>query len=268
MYLTDEAHLKKKAKNTVGCTIPNIAAQLTIGDTILFDDGLIEARVESIENAKATLKILRISSKKPFIKNEKGINFPDSKLLLPALTEYDKQCLPFVLEHADMVGYSFVRSNNDILALKEAMGAQKKPLILKIETLEAVNNLPNLLLCGMEEAHVGVMIARGDLAVEIGFERMSEIQEEILWICEAAHVPSIWATQVLENLNKSGVATRAEITDAAYSASADCVMINKGQHTVQVLKTLKDVLFRSGGHRIKKRFTFRPLTIATRFLNE
>jgi pyruvate kinase len=110
------------------------------------------------------------------------------------------------------------------------------------------------------------MIARGDLAVEIGFERMSEIQEEILWICEAAHVPVIWATQVLENLNKSGIATRSEITDAAHAAQADCVMINKGSHTIKVIETLRDVLERIGGHHVKKRYTFRPLTIAKRFM--
>ncbi len=76
------------------------------------------------------------------------------------------------------------------------------------------------------------MIARGDLAVEIGFERMSEVQEEILWISEAAHAPVIWATQVLETLNKSGIATRSEITDAAHAAMAECVMLNKGSHTL------------------------------------
>jgi pyruvate kinase len=140
-------------------------------------------------------------------------------------------------------------------------------IILKIETLEAVLNLPSLLLKGMEEHAFGVMIARGDLAVEIGFERMGEIQEEILWICEAAHVPVIWATQVLENLNKSGMATRSEITDAGHAALADCVMINKGDHTLEVLETLKDILQRTSEHRIKKRYTFRPLGIATRFLD-
>ncbi|MBK9334453.1 MAG: pyruvate kinase, partial [Ignavibacteria bacterium] len=87
-------------------------------------------------------------------------------------------------------------------------------IILKIETTEAVNNLPSLLIQGMKDKYFGVMIARGDLAVEIGFERMSEIQEEILWICEAAHIPVIWATQVLDSLNKSGIATRSEVTDA------------------------------------------------------
>jgi pyruvate kinase len=111
------------------------------------------------------------------------------------------------------------------------------------------------------------MIARGDLAVEIGIERLSEIQDEILWICEAAHTPAIWATQVLESLNKSGFASRSEGTDAARSVMAECVMINKGAHLIEVLESLKDILKRSGGHRIKKRYLFRPLHIAQRFLS-
>jgi pyruvate kinase len=120
----------------------------------------------------------------------------------------------------------------------------------------------------MQQKAFGVMIARGDLAVEIGFERMGEIQEEILWICEAAHVPVVWAMQVLETLNKSGIATRSEITDAAHAAMAECVMINKGDHTIEVIETLRDILHRTGGHHIKKRFTFRPLSIAERFIKE
>jgi pyruvate kinase len=118
----------------------------------------------------------------------------------------------------------------------------------------------------MQQKAFGVMIARGDLAVEIGFERMGEIQEEILWICEAAHVPVVWATQVLETLNKSGMATRSEITDASHAAMAECVMINKGDHTIEVIETLRDILHRTGGHHIKKRFIFRSLSIAQRFI--
>ncbi len=268
IYLSDEANMADD-KLTVGCTVPGIAEQLNTGETVLFDDGLIEARVEKIESDRAKLQILRVSSKKPFIKNEKGINFPDSSLLLPALTEYDIQCLAFITKHADIIGYSFVRNTKDILQLQEALGKNKKQsLIIKIETPEAVKNLADLLFCGMREENIGVMIARGDLAVEIGFERMSEIQEEILWICEAAHVPVIWATQVLENLNKSGVATRSEITDAAHAALADCVMINKGAHIIRTMETLRDILIRSGGHHVKKRYTFRPLAIATRFMTK
>ncbi|OWY22457.1 pyruvate kinase [Sphingobacteriales bacterium UPWRP_1] len=256
-------------KNTVGCTIAGIAQQLKPGETVLFDDGLIETRVEKTEGRKALLRIIRISSRKPVIKTEKGINFPDSRLQLPALTEYDRQCLPFILQHADMVGYSFVNSPRDIEELRTAIGNRGNiALILKIETPEAVNNLPSLLLAGLQEEKIGVMIARGDLAVEIGFERMSEIQEEILWICEAAHIPVIWATQVLENLNKSGIATRSEITDAAHAALADCVMVNKGQYIIQVIETLKDIVKRSGRHHAKKRYTFHPLRIASRFMEQ
>lgn len=268
IILTDENNLADD-KNTVGCTVPGIAAQINTGETVLFDDGLIEAKVEKTDGNKAILQVIRISSKKPFIKNEKGINFPESVLTMPALTDFDRSCLSFIVKHADMVGYSFVRSTKDILQLQEARGKNKKTaLIIKIETPEAVKNLPHLLFAVLREENTGVMIARGDLAVEIGFERMSEIQEEILWICEAAHVPVIWATQVLENLNKSGVATRSEITDAAHAALADCVMINKGDHIIQTIETLRDILIRSGGHHVKKRYTFRPLAIATRFMTK
>ena len=137
---------------------------------------------------------------------------------------------------------------------------------MKIETSDAVKNLPSLLLQGMHEDVFGVMIARGDLAVEIGFERMSEIQEEILWISEAAHVPVIWATQVLDNLNKSGIATRSEVTDAFYAGQSECVMLNKGEYILRTLKALTDILRRSGEHHVKKRFAFRPMQIASRYL--
>ena len=266
IYLADEDNMEDD-KLTVGCTIPGIAEQLNTGEIVLFDDGLIEARVEKNEHSRAKLQVLRISSKKPFIKNEKGINFPDSTLLMPALTDYDKKCLPFIIKNADIVGYSFVHNTKDLLQLQEELGKNKKiALVIKIETPQAVKNFADLLFVGLREERIGVMIARGDLAVEIGFERMSEIQEEILWICEAAHVPVIWATQVLENLNKSGIATRSEVTDAAHAAMADCVMINKGEHIIRTMETLRDILTRSGGHHVKKRFTFRPLNIASRFM--
>jgi len=248
---------------------PGIIGMLKKGDRIYIDDGIIKGVVESIKNGKARVRIVRISSGKPQIKANKGINFPDSDIDMASLTEFDIACLPFICEHADMVGYSFVRVPSDMTGLQQILRkhSAKPPLIIiKIETPEAVKNLPDLLFQGMQQKVFGVMIARGDLAVEIGFERMGEIQEEILWICEAAHVPVIWATQVLETLNKSGIATRSEITDAAHSAMAECVMINKGDHTIEVLETLQNILHRVGGHHIKKRFTFRPLSIAQKFI--
>jgi pyruvate kinase len=262
-YLSDK---KKKDLPVVGCSIPNIATQLQRGEKVLFDDGLIEAKVVEANRDAAKLEVIRVSSKKPYLKNEKGINFPDSKLALSALTEYDRKCLPFILKYADMVGYSFVHNTPDLAELQNAMTEKKLPVILKIETPEGFKNLPHLLFKAMEQERYGVMIARGDLAVELGFERISEVQEEILWICDAAHAPVIWATQVLENMNKKGIATRSEVTDAAYGVMAECVMVNKGPHTVQVIKTLKNILQRSGSHRLKKRYLFRPLNVAKEFL--
>jgi pyruvate kinase len=248
---------------------PGIVAMLKKGERVFIDDGIIKGIIESNTKKGAALRLVRIASHKPQIKAGKGINFPDSDISIPSLTDFDKACLPFICKHADMVGYSFVKNATDLPMLQQALlkSTTKPPhIILKIETPQAVKNLPELLLLGMQQPVFGVMIARGDLAVEIGFERMSEIQEEILWICEAAHVPVVWAKQVLENLNKSGIATRSEITDAAHATMAECVMINKGGHTVEVIETLTDILHRIGGHHIKKRFTFRLLSIAKNYM--
>jgi pyruvate kinase len=240
------------------------------GEHIFFDDGKFEARVTKVLPGQIEVKVVRISAKNHYLKPQRGINLPDSEITIPTLTAEDKQNIPFICEHADMVGYSFVNSPEDIETLREEINKYDSPhkpsIILKIERLTAIQNLPALLMNGMKDEALGVMIARGDLAVEIGFERLSEIQEEILWICEAAHVPVIWATQVLETLNKTGYATRSEITDAAMSGRAECVMLNKGKYIVKTIATLEDILTRQQGHVNKKRYIMRPLGIAKSFI--
>ncbi|HPH92495.1 MAG TPA: pyruvate kinase [Ferruginibacter sp.] len=271
VWLAEDMKGFKEGDIVISPNEPGIIKMLKKGERVFIDEGIIKGFIETTKRNKAAMRIVRISSVKQQIKEAKGINFPDSDISISSLTEYDKACLPFICEYADMVGYSFVRYPSDLSGLQEALkNSTSKPphIIIKIETTEAVKNLPQLLLCGMQEQAFGLMIARGDLAVEIGFERMGEIQEEILWICEAAHVPVVWATQVLETLNKSGMATRSEITDATHAAMAECIMINKGDHTIEVIETLRDILQRTGGHRNKKRFTFRPLSIAQNFINE
>ena len=111
-------------------------------------------------------------------------------------------------------------------------------VVLKIETSAGFENLPRLLLEGLRRPPLAVMIARGDLAVEVGFERLAELQEEILWLCEACHVPAIWATQVLDTLARTGVPSRAEVTDAAASVAAECVMLNKGPFVDEAVRVL------------------------------
>ena len=188
------------------------------------------------------------------IRPEKGMNFPDSNLGLPALTEKDLSDLDFVVSQADLVGYSFVQSADDMDRLVAALAerdAAHLGIVAKIETRRCVQNLPDILAHGAGRHPFGVMIARGDLAVEIGFARLAEIQEEILWLCEAAHVPVIWATQVLENLIKRGMPSRAEITDIAMAERAECVMINKGPFVLDAIAMLDDVVERMRGHQHK-----------------
>ena len=133
-----------------------------------------------------------------------------------------------------------------------------------METRRAFELLPELILAAMSSPAIGIMIARGDLAVECGYERLAEVQEEILWICEAAHVPVVWATQVLESLAKDGQPSRAEITDAAMSERAECVMLNKGPHILEAVDLLDRILRRMEAHQHKKRAMLRRLHWWTR----
>ena len=116
-----------------------------------------------------------------------------------------------------------------------------------------------MLFAAMGARVAGVMIARGDLAVECGYERLAEGQEEILWACEAAHVPVVWATQVLETLARTGQPSRAEITDAAMGVRAEFVMLNKGPHVREAIRALDDILRRMQLHQSKKRPLLRAL---------
>jgi pyruvate kinase len=189
----------------------------------------------------------------------------DARLDLPSLTDKDLADLPFVCRHADLVGYSFVRTAEDVRRLHaelERHAGGQVGVVLKIENQEAFDHLPDILLAGMERSRVGVMVARGDLAVEIGFERIAEVQNEILWLCEAAHIPVIWATQVLDNLAKTGIPTRAEISDAAFSAQAECVMLNKGPNIQAAVRLLQGILTRMEGHATKRKSELRALNVA------
>lgn len=258
---------KTKGK-TIYCQIPGITTFIKKGTVMMINDGLTEAQATGNSLYGIEITITRISGKAN-IKTGKGINFLNTIIPIDSLTHDDIKALEFVKKHADLVGYSFVRTVEDLMQLHQHLYANASPktpaLIIKIETPESVINLPVLLLYAMRYPHFGVMIARGDLAVEIGFGRMSEIQEEILWICEAAHTPVIWATQVLDQLNKSGIASRSEITDAYKAAQAECIMINKGTYTHLVLETLGDLVQRSHRHHLKKRYEMQALGIARKF---
>jgi pyruvate kinase len=246
----------------IGCTLAQVFDDAGPGQRIHFDDGKISGVITAVTPEEMEVRVVSAGVAGTRLRAEKGINLPDTHLDIPALTEDDLAALPFVAEHADIVNLSFVRTPDDVADLMErmtALGRDDLDVVLKIETVEAFENLPQILLEAMRWPDVGVMIARGDLAVEAGFERMAEVQEEILWLCEAGHVPVIWATQVLDSLARTGLPSRAEVTDAAMAERAEAVMLNKGPFVTDAIVFLSGVLGRMQEHVSKKRTLLRQL---------
>ncbi len=249
----------------IPCTLDAVFDAVETGHPIWFDDGKIGGQVLSNDGNNITVTITQAEPQGSKLRAEKGINLPHSELNTPAMTELDVFNLRVLAPHIDVIGLSFVRSADDVLALHRQLseiGANHLGTVLKIETRQAFENLPMILLTSLNRPPVGVMVARGDLAVEIGFERLAEVQEEILWLCEAAHIPVIWATQVLESMAKSGMPSRAEVSDAALSVRAECVMLNKGPYMVETVRFLSGVLERMSRNQVKRRPVMRHLSVS------
>jgi pyruvate kinase len=249
----------------VECQFPEVLDQLQVGAEVWIDEGKLGSQVDAVLPEGLLLRVTRAGEKGERLQPDKGLNFPGTDLNVSPLTEKDLRDLDFVAQHADIVGYSFVQEPSDVVRLQqELLRRQRGPghvlgLIAKIETPRAVRHLPELIVEAAGKQPLGVMIARGDLAVEIGFERLAEIQEEMLWVCEAAHIPVIWATQVLENFVKKGTPSRAEMTDAAMAERAECVMLNKGPYVAEAATILDHVLTRMHDHQVKKTSQLRAL---------
>lgn len=246
----------------IGCTLAEAFDGARPGERVFLDDGKLGGVVVRADPDEFEVRITEVRPGGAGLKAGKGINLPDTDLRIAALTDKDLADLPFVVAHADIVNLSFVRATSDVEQLLDELdrlGGAHLGVVLKIENAAAFENLPELLLAAMRHEVIGVMIARGDLAVEVGFERLAEVQEEILWLCEAAHVPVIWATQVLDTMARTGRASRAEVTDAAMSERAECVMLNKGPYIVEAIGTLDSILRRMREHQDKKRSLLRKL---------
>jgi pyruvate kinase len=249
------------------CLIREIFEVLKPGAHMWINEGRIGAVVEKNTKAGLVLRVTDAREKGEKLRAEMALNFPDADLHISPLTERDLENLDFVVQHADIVGYSFVQTAEDISLLLSELDVRrarfkrqdKLGLIAKIETAKAVRNLPEMIVRAAARGPFGVMIARGDLAIEVGYLRIAELQEEILWLCEAAHVPVIWATQVLESLAKKGMPTRAELTDAAMSERAECVMLNKGPFIIEAVGVLDELLRQTAAHHSKKTSKLRAL---------
>lgn len=240
-YLSSEGEYKA----VLGCSSNDAILCVSEGDRVFIDDGKLELKVIEKRQTEILCEVTRSKDKGTVIKEEKGINFPDSDINLKAITIDDKVNLFTVLDYVDIIGISFCQSKSDIQDLKDILNSHLKEnlgIVAKIETQKSISNLPDILKALIEHHYSGIMIARGDLAIEVGFENLSVLQEEILNLCEAAHIPVIYATQVLENMMKTNLPSRAEITDAAFAQRADCIMLNKGAYAIDTIKILKTIL--------------------------
>jgi pyruvate kinase len=249
----------------IHCTLDAAFASVRPGENVWLDDGKIGGIVTANDGSTIRVKITRTGPNGARLRAEKGINLPDTQFALSALTAKDLADLEQVVGFVDMVALSFLRGPDDILLLEDhlhRLGAGHRGIVLKIENRQAFENLPRILLASLRSPPVGVMVARGDLAVEVGFERLSEVQEEILWLCEAAHVPVIWATQILEGMAKKGAPSRAEISDAVMSSRAECAMLNKGPYIVETVRFLSGVLSRMDQHLDKRMAMLRRLSVS------
>jgi len=248
----------------ISCTYPAVFELAKPGQTVFFDDGKIEAKIEELTEDYMLLKIKGAKDRGSKLAADKGINFPEIDIHADGLTEKDQNDLKTISDLADIINLSFVNRWQDVEAILEQFKALNisPGLVLKIETAEGVKNLPEILLHAMRYPDIGLMIARGDLAVETGWKGFYHIQEEIIRLCEAAYIPAIWATQVLESLSKNNVPTRAEIIDAASAQKLEAIMLNKGNYVHSTIRLLSQMLRKSQYRQKYKEIGLKPIAMA------
>jgi pyruvate kinase len=263
----EDGNVKKHAH--ISCTLAEVFKDVQTGESLLLDDGKIEGRIINVSKKEIHVEVIHAKEEGTKLKADKGINLPESHLSISGLTDKDRKDLKFVVVHADVVNFSFVNSTEDVHDLiteLKNLNAPNLGIIYKIETQSGFKNLPGILLTAMQTYPLGVMIARGDLAIEGGWKNLAGMQEEIMRLCEASHVPIIWATQVLETLSKKGIPSRAEITDAAMAQQAECVMLNKGPHIVHTIKLLDNIMKSMEAYH-KKKAPMLPKLNSSEYLN-
>jgi len=233
------------AKAEIACSNPDIFDFIEIETPLYIDDGKIGLRVTEKTDDGVLCRVEHAKPNGSVLKGVKGINFPEADLDIEAVTPLDRQNLRAVIGFADIIGISFTQKASDVAEVKNILKENNKELtglVAKIETKKGVQRLPFILMELFSWQNSGVMIARGDLAIEVGFENLPRIQEEILELCEAAHTPVIYATQIMENMMKKNLPSRAEVIDASMAQRADCIMLNKGLFAVETIDMLGKIL--------------------------
>lgn len=220
-------------------TYPDLYRNIVVGSKILMDDGNIELKVSKIDGERIICDVVQGGVLKP----NKTVNIPDVNLTFPVLTEKDREDITFAVENNfDYVCASFVRNREDVLYVKDLINSKDVGIISKIENSEGVNNFDEIL-----DASDGVMIARGDLAVEIDYEEVPILQKQMIHRCRAVGKPVIVATQMLESMRENIRATRAEVSDVANAVmdGTDCIMLSAetstGKYPVQAVRTMAKI---------------------------
>ena len=246
----------------IGCSVSAAFEAAQPGHRVVLDDGKLSGVVEQASPDEIVVRIVSASPRGSKLRAEKGINLPETDLPVPAVTEADLPLLQVAAAHADMVALSSIRHERDVDALQDFLsqvGAVGLGRVLRVETEAAFSRLPEILMHAMRSQLVGVMVAPGDPAVEVGDERLAEMQEEILWVCESAHLPVIWGTGVLDQLARTGQPSRAELTNAAMAQRAECVMSGQGPYVDTAMIVLDSILRRTSGHPRQKAVLVGPL---------
>jgi len=225
--------------NTFNITYPDLYKDVAIGTRILLDDGNIQLIVKAIQNTEVICTVTQPGILKP----NKTVNIPDVNFNFPAIAEKDRADILFAVEHKfDFISLSFVRSKEDILTVRELIGDSGIKLIAKIENIQGVENFDKIL--SVTDA---IMIARGDLGVEIPFEKVPILQKQFIYKCRQAGKPVIVATQMLESMKDAIQPTRAEISDVANAVmdGADALMLSAetstGKNPVVAVATMQKI---------------------------
>ena len=230
-------------KEKIYVSYPNFHSDVKIGNTILIDDGKLEVRVLSIEENNDVKVVVTLGGT---LSSKKGINLPDTKITLPALTDKDLADLDFIIDQKlDWVALSFVRNVKDLIILRNRLEEKKSKtkIIAKIEKPEAIENIRDIIV-----ESDGIMVARGDLGVELPIEKVPLIQKQIIKKCLHRAKPVIVATQMMESMIERTKPNRSEITDVANAVleGADAVMLSgetaMGAHPTLVVETMKKII--------------------------
>ena len=256
MLTTDDAFAKGCTTEKVFVTFKKLPQTVSVGDKVLFDDGLIELDVLEVKACGTEVRC-RIMNGGP-LEGKRGVNLPGLSVDLPAMSDKDRTDIRYGIEHAniDFVAASFIRTAEGVNEVRDYVNATwaevyagdadqlaSPPLIIsKVENAEAMDNFGEILA-----ASDGIMVARGDLGVEIPFEKVSTAQKDMVKACNKAGKPVIVATQMLESMQKNPRPTRAEVSDVANAVydGADCVMLSgesaKGKYYQQAISTMKSI---------------------------